>query len=244
MEVVESRQRFQISYWDAAIIAAAKRMGCTAIYRVDHSLPYMHRDVTFTDRRSRSWTCCVIQRAWGTWSCLNFLIGAGDLIALVVPLAYGPLRDDFVRDLVGVQSPFASPERQGCQRRPHIVCVPPGWSASGTVRDELTARGIAIDEADRIAVATGVSATAPWKELAWTDRILLGLRVADALQAELIVFSTSGCDPTGVRKIADTLRKCIRRSAVDVISPSLSDVYGSLGVHNKFVKCVHQTRNE
>src|SRR5207244_5702500 len=32
MEAVELRQRFQISYWDAAIIAAAKQMGCTAVY--------------------------------------------------------------------------------------------------------------------------------------------------------------------------------------------------------------------
>src|SRR3954463_11862626 len=35
MEAVELRQRYQISYWDAAIIAAAKRMGCTTVYSED-----------------------------------------------------------------------------------------------------------------------------------------------------------------------------------------------------------------
>jgi predicted nucleic acid-binding protein len=35
MEAIELRQRCQISYWDAAIIAAAKQMGCTAVYSED-----------------------------------------------------------------------------------------------------------------------------------------------------------------------------------------------------------------
>jgi predicted nucleic acid-binding protein len=35
MEAVELRQRFQISYWDAASIAAAKEMGCQTLYSED-----------------------------------------------------------------------------------------------------------------------------------------------------------------------------------------------------------------
>lgn len=35
MEAVELRQRCQISYWDAAILAAAKQMGCSAVYSED-----------------------------------------------------------------------------------------------------------------------------------------------------------------------------------------------------------------
>lgn len=35
MAAVELRQRYQISYWDAAIIAAAKQMGCDVIYSED-----------------------------------------------------------------------------------------------------------------------------------------------------------------------------------------------------------------
>jgi predicted nucleic acid-binding protein len=35
MEAVELGQRYQISYWDAASIAAAKQMGCTAVYSED-----------------------------------------------------------------------------------------------------------------------------------------------------------------------------------------------------------------
>lgn len=35
MEAVELRQRHQISYWDAAIVAAARQMGCNAIYSED-----------------------------------------------------------------------------------------------------------------------------------------------------------------------------------------------------------------
>lgn len=35
MEAVALRQRFRISYWDAAIIAAAKQMGCGTVYTED-----------------------------------------------------------------------------------------------------------------------------------------------------------------------------------------------------------------
>jgi predicted nucleic acid-binding protein len=35
MVAVELRQRYQISYWDAAIIAAAKQLGCDAVYSED-----------------------------------------------------------------------------------------------------------------------------------------------------------------------------------------------------------------
>jgi len=35
MEAVELRQRYQISYWDAAVIAAAKQTGCSTIYSED-----------------------------------------------------------------------------------------------------------------------------------------------------------------------------------------------------------------
>jgi predicted nucleic acid-binding protein len=35
MEAVALRHRYQISYWDAAIIAAAKQMGCDTVYTED-----------------------------------------------------------------------------------------------------------------------------------------------------------------------------------------------------------------
>jgi predicted nucleic acid-binding protein len=35
MEAVELRHRYQISYWDAAIIAAARQMGCGTVYSED-----------------------------------------------------------------------------------------------------------------------------------------------------------------------------------------------------------------
>ena len=45
MEAVELRHRFQISYC-AAIIAAAKQMGCTAVYREDLNPGQDYDDVT------------------------------------------------------------------------------------------------------------------------------------------------------------------------------------------------------
>jgi predicted nucleic acid-binding protein len=35
MAAVDLRQRYQISYWDAAILTAAKLMGCTTVYSED-----------------------------------------------------------------------------------------------------------------------------------------------------------------------------------------------------------------
>jgi predicted nucleic acid-binding protein len=35
LEAIVVKQRFQISYWDAAILTAAKQMGCTTVYSED-----------------------------------------------------------------------------------------------------------------------------------------------------------------------------------------------------------------
>lgn len=35
LEAISSKQRFQISYWDAAILTAAKQMGCSTVYSED-----------------------------------------------------------------------------------------------------------------------------------------------------------------------------------------------------------------
>lgn len=43
MDAVELRQRCQISYWDAAIITAAKQTGCTTVYSEDLN-PGQHYD--------------------------------------------------------------------------------------------------------------------------------------------------------------------------------------------------------
>jgi predicted nucleic acid-binding protein len=39
-------QRFQVSYWDAAILAAAKEMGCTTVYSEDLSAGQTYDGVT------------------------------------------------------------------------------------------------------------------------------------------------------------------------------------------------------
>jgi predicted nucleic acid-binding protein len=43
---VELRQRYQISYWDVAIIAAAKEMGCTTVYSEDLNAGQTYDGVT------------------------------------------------------------------------------------------------------------------------------------------------------------------------------------------------------
>lgn len=35
LEAISTKQRFQISYWDAAILTAAKQMGCSTVYSED-----------------------------------------------------------------------------------------------------------------------------------------------------------------------------------------------------------------
>ena len=46
MEAAELRQRCQISYWDAAILAAAKRMGCHTVYSEDLNPGQVYDGVT------------------------------------------------------------------------------------------------------------------------------------------------------------------------------------------------------
>jgi predicted nucleic acid-binding protein len=35
LEAIDAKQRFGISYWDAAIVTAAKRMGCHTVFSED-----------------------------------------------------------------------------------------------------------------------------------------------------------------------------------------------------------------
>jgi predicted nucleic acid-binding protein len=35
LEAIEARQRFQISFWDAAILVAARQLGCHTVYSED-----------------------------------------------------------------------------------------------------------------------------------------------------------------------------------------------------------------
>jgi len=46
MEAAELRQRYQISYWDAAIVAAAKQMGCSTVYSEDLNAGQEYDSVT------------------------------------------------------------------------------------------------------------------------------------------------------------------------------------------------------
>lgn len=46
LEAVDLRQRYRISYWDAAILCAAKRMGCTTVYSEDLSDGQVYDGVT------------------------------------------------------------------------------------------------------------------------------------------------------------------------------------------------------
>lgn len=43
---VEFQKRFQLSYWDAAIIAAAKQMGCQALYSEDMNHGQVYDGIT------------------------------------------------------------------------------------------------------------------------------------------------------------------------------------------------------
>jgi predicted nucleic acid-binding protein len=46
LEAIDIKQRFGISYWDAAIIAAAKQMGCSTIYSEDLNAGQNYEGVT------------------------------------------------------------------------------------------------------------------------------------------------------------------------------------------------------
>jgi predicted nucleic acid-binding protein len=46
LEAIEVKQRFGISYWDAAIVSAAKRMGCQTLYTEDLNPGQVYDGVT------------------------------------------------------------------------------------------------------------------------------------------------------------------------------------------------------
>jgi predicted nucleic acid-binding protein len=54
IEAVELRQRCQISYWDAAILAAAKQMGCHTVFSEDLSDGQDYEGVTVVNPFTRT----------------------------------------------------------------------------------------------------------------------------------------------------------------------------------------------
>jgi predicted nucleic acid-binding protein len=46
IEAIDARQRFGISYWDAAILTAARQMGCQTVYSEDLNAGQVYDDVT------------------------------------------------------------------------------------------------------------------------------------------------------------------------------------------------------
>jgi len=46
LDAIDDSQRFQISYWDAAILAAARHMGCSTVYSEDLSAGQIYNGVT------------------------------------------------------------------------------------------------------------------------------------------------------------------------------------------------------
>jgi predicted nucleic acid-binding protein len=46
LEAIDAKQRFGISYWDAAIVTAAKQMGCLTLYTEDLNPGQMYDGVT------------------------------------------------------------------------------------------------------------------------------------------------------------------------------------------------------
>lgn len=46
LEAIDAKQRFGISYWDAAILTAARQMGCQAVYSEDLNAGQVYGGVT------------------------------------------------------------------------------------------------------------------------------------------------------------------------------------------------------
>jgi predicted nucleic acid-binding protein len=46
LEAIDARQRFGISYWDAAIVTAARQMGCQTVYSEDLNPGQVYDGVT------------------------------------------------------------------------------------------------------------------------------------------------------------------------------------------------------
>ena len=49
LEATDARQRFGISYWDAAIVTAARQMGCKTVYSEDLNAGQSYDGVTVTN---------------------------------------------------------------------------------------------------------------------------------------------------------------------------------------------------
>lgn len=98
-----------------------------------------------------------------------------------------------------------------------------------TIERYLTRSAVRDSEIDDILASIGYARDAPVTSLDLTSQMLAQVSVAIAKKASVLIYSTAGLDPVGVRRVAETV--CQEKNAmagVAVVSSNLSGICSSL----------------
>jgi hypothetical protein len=74
--------------------------------------------------------------------------------------------------------------------------------------------GASVDAIDAVCRDIGVDPDTELSILQMTEVVLLELRLAARAKVDVVVFSTAGLDPKGIRAIAGDVRELLKQSAV------------------------------
>lgn len=95
-------------------------------------------------------------------------------------------------------------------------------------------------QVSEICASEGMCSSRPYLRLGWTERLVLGLRLAWKAGARYVVFGSDGLDPCGIRRVGLCVRSHIGNGcAINVFGVSLSESadFRRLAAVDRVVSC-------
>jgi hypothetical protein len=175
----------------------------------------------------------------GTVEIPSFNLQRGSRLALAVPAPFGPEWDRLMQVLSG-----ATPHPGMRLDARHAHWIPRArttGSASAfektSVLAVLEARGLAAHN-EEITQKSGIFPARPYSELGLTERYLLEIASADASGSDLIIFSTGGLDPRGIKAVARCVEN-IAPSSIHLFPDGLGEYYRAAIDTGEILRCTH-----
>ena len=164
-----------------------------------------------------------------------FTISKTEHVGLALPADYRIEWNDLSRSLAGI-SPM--PQIRVAARSSLIIPGEIQGTEQSTILDILTARGVPPRAAETAVAAFGLESDDLYFSLQWTPRLVLELRIARELNVELVIFSSGGLDPLGLRAANAEIAKLLPQGAViDLFTTNLIQHYESEFSFTKVIRC-------
>ena len=171
-----------------------------------------------------------------------FHIDAAEYAALVVPSPYGASWFRLMHLLTGVEK-FSAVQVNGVTVKDQFVTTALDNTAllASPLTHYLHGLGVSEEQAHELIGSLRLTPEAEVGELQLTSRLELDISVMLVRGAELIAFTTSGLDPTGMRRVGNLVSSAFPRcSAICLVSSASETRCKEIGLHTRYVHCISE----